>query len=181
MFGHGRVITSDSLTHCDPVTSYDDLNFNQHWLSLWLHSSRHYTTTRTNIELPSHVFVGIHIRANPQEVFRFYVFMISTILLRGQWVNRDTIIYICLRVNNVLSIRVGKRGSCGPFNSHGSTLMQTWISNCRHYFAGDKILIQSQTSTIASLKFENGSTISFHKLLAMWLLIHAGIKVKHVS
>ena len=122
------------------MTSYDDLNFNQHWLSLWLHSSRHHTTTRTNIDLPSHVFFGIHIRANPQEVFRFYVFMISTILLRGQWVNRDTIIYICLRVNNVLSIRVGKRGSCGPFNSHGSTLMQTWISNADIILWGIKYL-----------------------------------------
>ena len=107
MFGHRRVITSDSLTNCDPVTSYGELN--QHWLSLWLNSSRHHTNTRTNIDLPSHVFFGIHIRANPQEVFRFYVFMISTILLRGQWVNRDTIIYICLRVNNVLSIRVGMK------------------------------------------------------------------------
>ena len=81
----------------------------------------------------------------------------------------------------VLSIRVGKRGSCGPFNSHGSTLMQTRISNCRQYFVGDEILIHSQTSTVASLKFENGWTISFHKLLAMWLFIHAGIKVNHVS
>ena len=132
------------------MTSYGDMNFNQHWLSLWLNASRHHTTTRTNIDFSSHVFFGINIRANPQEVFRSYVFMSSTILLRGQWVNRDTIIYICLRVNNVLTIRVGKRGSCGPFNWHGSTLMQTWISNCRHYFVGDEILIHSQTSTVAN-------------------------------
>ena len=35
-----------------------------------------------------------------------------------------------------------------------------------------------QTDNEQYLKFRNGSVISSHTLLSMWLLIHAGIKVK---
>ena len=40
-----------------------------------------------------------------------------------------------------------------------------------------KLLIHSQTSTVAPLKFENGWIISSHTFLGMWLLIHFGIKL----
>ena len=40
------------------------------------------------------------------------------------------------------------------------------------------LLIHSQTSTVQLLKIGNGYIISSHTLLDMWLLIHAGIKVK---
>ena len=40
------------------------------------------------------------------------------------------------------------------------------------------LLIHSQTSTVQPLRLGNGETISSHTLLGMWLLIHAGIKVK---
>ena len=43
---------------------------------------------------------------------------------------------------------------------------------------GMKLLIHSQTSTVEPLKFENGLVISSCTFLYMWLLIHAGIKVK---
>ena len=39
-----------------------------------------------------------------------------------------------------------------------------------------KLLIHSQISTVAPLKFGNGYVISSHSLLRMWLLIHAEIK-----
>ena len=41
---------------------------------------------------------------------------------------------------------------------------------------GMNLLIHSQTSTDASLKFGNGWIISPYILLGMFLLIHAGIK-----
>ena len=42
---------------------------------------------------------------------------------------------------------------------------------------GMKVLIHSPTSTAIPLKFANGSAISFHILIGMWLFIHAAIKV----
>ena len=42
---------------------------------------------------------------------------------------------------------------------------------------GLKLLIHSQTSTIAPLKFGNGKVISSHTLLGMWLFIHVRIKL----
>ena len=44
---------------------------------------------------------------------------------------------------------------------------------------GIKSCIHSQTSTVVPLKFGNGYVISSHTLMAIWLLIHAGIKVNH--
>ena len=41
---------------------------------------------------------------------------------------------------------------------------------------GMKLLIHSQNSTVQQLKFGNGSVISSHTLLSMWLSIRAGIK-----
>ena len=43
---------------------------------------------------------------------------------------------------------------------------------------GMSVLIHSQTSTVAPLKFGYGYVISTHTLLGMWLLIHDGIKVE---
>ena len=40
-----------------------------------------------------------------------------------------------------------------------------------------KLLIHSQTSTAVLPKFGNVNVISYHTLLGLWLLIHAGIKV----
>ena len=42
---------------------------------------------------------------------------------------------------------------------------------------GLKLIIHSQTSTIAPLKFGNGKVISSHTLLGMWLFIHVRIKL----
>ena len=39
-----------------------------------------------------------------------------------------------------------------------------------------KLLIPFQTSTAASLKFENGLIITYHIWLGMWLFSHAGVK-----
>ena len=44
-----------------------------------------------------------------------------------------------------------------------------------------KLLIHTQTSTVQPLKIGNEYVISSHTLSGMWLLIHAGIKVNHVS
>ena len=44
-----------------------------------------------------------------------------------------------------------------------------------------KLLIHSQTSTVAPLKFGNGKVIASHTLLGMWLLIYAEIQLIHVS
>ena len=41
-----------------------------------------------------------------------------------------------------------------------------------------KLLTYSQSLTVQPLKFGNGQMISARTLLGMWLLIHAGIKVK---
>ena len=41
-----------------------------------------------------------------------------------------------------------------------------------------KLLIHSQTSTVAPLKFGNGKVISSHTSLDMWLLIHVLLKVQ---
>ena len=46
---------------------------------------------------------------------------------------------------------------------------------------GLKLLIHSQTSTIAPLKFGNGKVISSHTLLGMWLFIRVRIKLNHIS
>ena len=54
--------------------------------------------------------------------------------------------------------------------------MNTSIIKCEM-----KLLIHSQTSTVQPLKFGNGQVISSHTLLGMWLLIHAGLKLIHVS
>ena len=40
-----------------------------------------------------------------------------------------------------------------------------------------KLVIDSQISTVAHLKYENASVISSHTLLNVKLLIHSGIKI----
>ena len=60
----------------------------------------------------------------------------------------------------------------GPFYQHGIhglTLIPAWISHYTHCKEWDEMVVP--------LKFGNGYVISLHTLLAMWLLIHAGIKV----
>ena len=52
------------------------------------------------------------------------------------------------------------------------------INQCRLIAKQTKILIHSQTTTSAQLKFGNEYVISFHTLLGVWLRIHAEIKVK---
>ena len=44
-----------------------------------------------------------------------------------------------------------------------------------------KLLIHSQNSLVELLKFGNGNVISSHILLGIWLFIHVGIKLIHVS
>ena len=44
-----------------------------------------------------------------------------------------------------------------------------------------KLLIHFQTSTVAPLKFGMGQVISSHTLRVMWLFIHAGLRMIHVS
>ena len=43
---------------------------------------------------------------------------------------------------------------------------------------GMKLLIHSQTSTVAALKFRSESVILSHTLLRMWLFIHVWIRVR---
>ena len=52
----------------------------------------------------------------------------------------------------------------------------TWISEYIHYKVCDKLSIHSQTSTELP-EFGNGLVSSYHTLLGMWQLIHAGFKV----
>ena len=40
-----------------------------------------------------------------------------------------------------------------------------------------KLLVYSQASTVQPMKFENGSVISSHRLLGMWLFIHVSKRV----
>ena len=47
----------------------------------------------------------------------------------------------------------------------------------RSIMCGMKLIIYSETATVAPLKFGNGIVISTHTLLGMWLLIDARIKV----
>ena len=59
---------------------------------------------------------------------------------------------------------------------HGQTLIPAWISNYIIIKCQNKLLIHSQTLTMQPLKFGNAYVISSQILLAMWLLIHTGIK-----
>ena len=43
---------------------------------------------------------------------------------------------------------------------------------------GVELLIHSQTSTVQPLKYGDGYVILSHNILGIWLIIHAGIKVK---
>ena len=61
--------------------------------------------------------------------------------------------------------------TCGPFYKHGLTLIPAWISNYIHYKVWDEIIYPF-------LNFNGATVISTHTLQGMWLLIHAGIKVK---
>ena len=50
-----------------------------------------------------------------------------------------------------------QRGTSDPFYWHGLTLiLAAWISNHVYKKLGDEIIMQSQTSTIASSKFWKG-------------------------
>ena len=52
----------NELTHCGLVTSCG-IDLGQHWIKLWLLGWCHQAITWTNIDLPSKVFSGIHLRA----------------------------------------------------------------------------------------------------------------------
>ena len=54
-----------------------------------------------------------------------------------------------------------------PVYKHGLTLISAWINNCLHYKGWEKILIHSQNSTAAPLKFANGQITSSHALSSM--------------
>ena len=58
------------LTFCGLVTPYGDIALGQHWLRIWLVAWRHQAITRTNIDLSSTDFCGMHLRAISQEVLR---------------------------------------------------------------------------------------------------------------
>ena len=59
---------------------------------------------------------------------------------------------------------------------HGLTLINNFIIKW-----GIKLLIHSQTPAVQPLKLRIGQAISSHTFLGMRLLIHAGIKLTHVS
>ena len=63
----------------------------------------------------------------------------------------------------------------GPFYKHGLTLIPAWISNYINYKVWDKITYPPSNFNVQPLKLRNGKVMSFHNLLGMWLLIHAGI------
>ena len=50
-----------------------------------------------------------------------------------------------------------------------------------HYTMRDEITHQLPNPMVQTLRTENAWVISSHTLRGMWLLIHAGIKIIHVS
>ena len=87
---------------------------------------------------------------------------------------------------NTMSIQHQYNGCClpapwvtlAPFYYYGLTLIPALTSDHIHYKNWMKLFIHFQTSTVASVTFGNGKVISPHTLMCMWLLIHAGIKVR---
>ena len=67
--------------------------------------------------------------------------------------------------------------SRGPFDKHGLTLILAWISNYIHYNVCE-ITYPLPNFNGITVEVWNGCAISSHTLLARWLLIHAGIKIK---
>ena len=72
-------------------------------------------------------------------------------------------------------------GSAPVYLPTGSSVIYpNWINfntNKDKVWCGMKLLLQSQTSTIAPLGFGNGYVNSTHISLDMWQLIHAGINI----
>ena len=65
------IVISMCLTHYGLVMIYHgDMNLEQHRLRRWLVAWKHQAITRTNIDLSSEVFCGIHLRAISQHVLR---------------------------------------------------------------------------------------------------------------
>ena len=56
----GDYVSRASLTHCGPETPQGDKELSQHWLRQWLVAWRHQAITRTNVDLSSVRFCGIH-------------------------------------------------------------------------------------------------------------------------
>ena len=54
------------LVHCGLVMLYGDMNVSQHWLRLWP-VTWHQVITRTNVDLSSLKYSGIHLRAISQK------------------------------------------------------------------------------------------------------------------
>ena len=65
----------------------------------------------------------------------------------------------------------------GPVLQTWIHLILAWISNYNQYKMWDEITHPFSTSRVQQLNFGNGSVISYYSLLAMWLHIHAGIKL----
>ena len=75
---------------------------------------------------------------------------------------------LCLHCDNVIT--------WGPLYWHGLALIPAWISNHMASKVCDKIIYPFPNVNRWSL-----GMVSSHTLLSKWLLIHVGIKLKHVS
>ena len=67
------------------------------------------------------------------------------------------------------------RDSRGPFYLHGLILIPAPISNTSIIKCATELLIHSQTSTVAPLKFWEWISNLSDTFLGMWLFIHAEI------
>ena len=67
--GKCRPLDWHRLIHCGLLTQYGVGDFGQHWLSYCPVPRRHKSFTRTNVDLQSKVFCGIHKTATPRTTF----------------------------------------------------------------------------------------------------------------
>ena len=65
-----------------------------------------------------------------------------------------------------------------PFYWHGLTLIPAWICNHIHYKLWDEIAYPFLNFYGSTVKIKKWMSNFTHTLLGMWLIIHAGIKVK---
>ena len=69
----------------------------------------------------------------------------------------------------------------GLIYKNGWTLITAWISNDINHKVSDEITYPFSNFKGATIKIWNNLIISSHILLGMWLLIHAGLKLNHLS
>ena len=87
-----------TLTHCDLVTQWGDIDLCQNWLRQWLGAWRHQAMAWTNVDLSSNLYSGIHLKAISQ------VPMNLTYILRLPFKNDYQISQMCIKCHAVVRI-----------------------------------------------------------------------------